>query len=69
MSSGVDVWVNFAHAIVKQAAEDLEKAIKKENRAEIEEIEVFFKSGYFVDLCDIEGNYIVDMVYKKVRHT
>lgn len=69
MSNETNVWINFAFVIVKQAIEDLEVAIRTEDKEKISELETFFNSSYYASLCDVDAEKIMDMTYKKAKYT
>lgn len=63
-------WLNLAQAVVKVAASDYRFALKrlaadpdnKSAQLDAEELETFFRSGWFHILCSLDGDQlIIDM--------
>lgn len=62
---------NIKEAIVKQAVEDyfriLSGFLTENNEANISELQTFFKSDYFGQLCKYDAEYLTDKAEAKAR--
>lgn len=72
----VDGASELANAIVYQAAEDFTRSYKKflvtggeKEKAKAEEDEKFFHSFWFRELTNLNGEYIVEGIRRKVRES
>lgn len=52
----------LACAIVYKAVEDYDKAIRNNNKRNITELERFFNSQWFTELCDLDAEYLMKEV-------
>ena len=67
-------WENLSNAIILKAVEDYRKARKrvrtfpdqKAAQATIREVEKFFRSWWFAQLTDIDGEMLVERLRKEV---
>lgn len=55
----------LACAVVEKAIDDYIDALAKNDKYEIGNIELFFKSQWCYELCGLDGNYIITEVKKK----
>ena len=70
-----DAWLDLANAIVQQAARDYIVALKKLKRnpgnglaAESKkELERFFRSSWYEELTDIDGDRLMKMLQKEIE--
>ena len=68
-------WRNLANAIIEQAAKDYMRALRKlkkqptNERAKQEKasIEKFFRSPWYEELTDIDGERLIKMLQKEVN--
>ena len=71
--SGEDGYTRLVNAIVIRAAQDYRQALRalkrnpRNNTAQdnIREIEHFFRSGWYQELTDIDGEYLIEMLQKE----
>ena len=69
-----DPYQNLANAIVLSAVKDYRDALKRLNKKpnnklaadERDDIERFFRSGYFTILTEIDPEYLIDRLNKEV---
>ena len=62
-----DPYQNLANAIVLSAVKDYRDALKNKLAAdERDDIERFFRSGYFAILTEIDPEYLIDRLNKEV---
>ena len=69
-----DPYQNLANAIVLSAVKDYRDALKRLNKKpnnklaadERDDIERFFRSGYFAILTEIDPEYLIDRLNKEV---
>ena len=69
-----DAWLDLANAIVQQAARDYIDALKKLKRNPSNEnaamskrvLERFFRSSWYEELTDIDGERLIKMLQKEV---
>ena len=67
-------WEDLANAIILQAVEDYRKARKRVRtppdqkiaQATIREVERFFKSWWFAQLTDVDGEMLLEKLQKEV---
>ena len=72
-----DPYVRLANAIVLQAVSDYRVALKKikahpKNREAISEaleIEKFFRSGWYSQLTDVDGEYLIRRLQDEIRQS
>ena len=72
-----DPYVRLANAIVLQAVADYRVALKKikahpKNREAISEaleIEKFFRSGWYSQLTDVDGEYLIRRLQDEIRQS
>ena len=72
-----DPYERLANAIVIQAADDYRIALKKikahpKNReaiSEVLEIEKFFRSGWYSQLTDVDGEYLIRRLQDEIRQS
>ena len=72
-----DPYVRLENAIVLQAVSDYRVALKKikahpKNREAISEaleIEKFFRSGWYSQLTDVDGEYLIRMLQDEIRQS
>ena len=72
-----DPYVRLANAIVLQAVSDYRVALKKikahpKNREAISEaleIEKFFRSGWYSQLTDVDGEYLIRRLQEEIRQS
>ena len=72
-----DPYERLANAIVLQAVSDYRVALKKikahpKNREEISEaleIEKFFRSGWYSQLTDVDGEYLIRRLQDEIRQS
>lgn len=70
-----DAWLDLANAIVQQAARDYIGALKKLRRnpsnekaaGNKRELERFFRSSWYEELTDIDGERLMKMLQKEVN--
>lgn len=70
----IDVWLDLANSIVQQAARDYIDALKKLRRnpgngpaAESKRaLEKFFRSPWYEELTDVDGERLMKMLQKEV---
>ena len=73
-SENQDPYQNLANAIVLSAVKDYRDALKRLNKKpnnklaadERDDIERFFRSGYFAILTEIDPEYLIDRMNKEV---
>lgn len=73
-SENQDPYQNLANAIVLSAVKDYRDALKRLNKKpnnklaadERDDIERFFRSGYFTILTEIDPEYLIDRLNKEV---
>lgn len=73
-SDNLDPYQNLANAIVLSAVKDYRAALKRLKRkpnnetaaSERDDIERFFRSGYFSILTDVDPEYLIDRLNKEV---
>ena len=58
----------LVEAIVVLAYNDYVKALQKKDRHMINDCERFFKSTYFSNMYDIDGQYFLDKAKQEVRN-
>ena len=58
---------NLANAIVLKATEDYRFALRHNNIRTIRECEEFFKSEWFMFLCDINGEHLMKTIQKEIN--
>lgn len=64
----MDAYEKLANAVILRAVEDYRNALRKLNRCEedinasftVREVERFFRSKWFADLCDLDGEILVE---------
>lgn len=75
MEDNFEVYENLANAIIKQAARDYVKALKKVkknpyNKSAMQdamELEKFFHSGWYGVLTQVDPDYLIRKLREKVR--
>ena len=60
-------WSLLLEAIVTQAIRDYERALRKRDKRLKADCETFFKSQWFMFLCDIEGDFFLNFVQIRVK--
>ena len=60
-------WSLLVEAIVLQAIKDYAKAIKKRDKRMKADCESFFRSQWFMLLCDLDGVSIQELVKRRVK--
>jgi hypothetical protein len=63
-TSGIEA---LANAIIVQACKDYRKALKRNKRQSIAEIERFFRSEWYNWLTSIDGEYIIAKLRKEQK--
>lgn len=68
-------WRNLANAIIEQAAKDYMRTLRKlkkqptSERAKLEKasIEKFFRSPWYEELTDVDGERLIRMLQKEIK--
>lgn len=63
----IDGYVDLANAIIKQAADDYQKALCYDNMRTIRECKRFFNSSYYKTLTNLDGDYLMQLLEKEAR--
>jgi IS1 family transposase len=59
---------NLANAIVLKAVEDYRFALRHHNARTIRDCEDFFRSEWFMFLCDINGEHLIKTIQKEINN-
>lgn len=60
-------WSLLIEAIIAQAIQDYAIGLKTNNKRFITDCESFFNSQWYEFLCDIEGDFYIQLVRKRVK--
>jgi hypothetical protein len=74
METELKLWRDLANAIVEQAAKDYIAALRKLKKrpgnekalSSLSELETFFRSTWYEELTDIDGERLIKMLKKEV---
>lgn len=58
---------NLAGAIVIQAAKDYEDSLRNGNNERIKECERFFRSKWYRELTNVDGEYLIERLREKAK--
>ena len=76
MTHTPDPYENLANAIILQAVKDYRAALKnhlkrptsEHGRQDVEELEMFFRSGWYQMLTDVDGEYLIERLREEAEN-
>lgn len=63
-----DAWWNLMLAIIQCAIMDYNDALKKDRKADIRQLERFFRSAYFSSVSGFDGELIIGNIRRRLLH-